>query len=141
MVRDITLMFYEHGGYKSDSSYSEQDDYISTEDVTSTYVPQAVLRLNAICNKTASVDYASMTSGNLMDDVIIAELALSIADSEFDKLHIDPDTGAVENKHYIVARQYMLDMYGVNVNGNMVLPGEGESTKAYFDLNISTMSI
>jgi hypothetical protein len=143
MVRDIALMFYEHGGYESSSAKSEQTNYIELDDVTSTYIPQAVLRLNAICNISRSVAYdtGSISSGNPMDDVILAELALSIADSEYDKLHIDPDTGAMENKHYTVAKQYMLDMYGTSYKGEIVLPNQVESNKAYFDMYISTMSV
>jgi len=133
-------MFYSHGGYRSDSSYSGSDDYISVEDVTGTYIPQAVQRLNAICRLTVSVDTASSTTADKMNDVIIAELALSIADSEYDKLHVDPTTGVIENKHYSSAKQYMLDLYGTNIDGKVVLPNQG-SNKPYGDLNISTMSI
>jgi hypothetical protein len=143
MARDIAVMFYEHGGYESDSASSDKTNYIDYDDVTSTYVPQALLRLNAICglSRTVSFDTGSVSSGNSMDDVILAELALSIADSEYDKLHIDPDTGAMENKHYTVAKQYMLDMYGVSNKGEIVLPNQIEGNKAYFDMRISTLSV
>lgn len=145
MTRTITTMFYDHGGYVSDSGMEEQDNYISLDDVTSTYVPQAVLRLNSLCNATVSVDYTSLSSGNIMDDVIIAELALSIADSEYDKLHVDPETFEVENKHWQTAYRYMLDMYGLVVDGKSKLPREALSTSptdlAYGDLGIATMSL
>lgn len=132
--------FYDNGGYISDSSYEDSGDYISIDDATSTYIPQAVLRLNAICSITATVDYTSLTSGNLMDDLIIAELALSMADSEYDKLHVDPQTMAVENKHYSTARQYMIDMYGIAVNGEIVLPGEMGGSAACGRMDIATLS-
>jgi hypothetical protein len=138
MARNITDMFYSHGGYLSDSA--GQPDYISVDDVTATYIPQAVLRLNSVCDVTRSVDYTSMTSGNLMDDVILAELALSIADSEYDKLHVDPQTMAVENKHLTTARQYMLEMYGTMINGERVLPGEMVGSAACESMDIATLS-
>jgi len=143
MTRDIALMFYEHGGYVSDSANSDQPNYIAYDDVTSTYVPQALLRLNSICGLSRTISYEtnSISSGNLMDDVTIAELALSIADSEYDKLHIDPETGAIENKHYTVAEKYMLNMYGVSYKGDVVLPNQVEANKAYYDMRISTLSV
>lgn len=138
MAKNIAQMFYSHGGYQSGSGFVGQTDYISVDDVTSTYVPQAVLRLNAICGLSETVDYSNLTSSNLMNDVIIAELALSIADSEYDKLHVDPQTLAVENKHYSTARQYMLDMYGIVVNGEVILPSEASA--ACGSMDIATLS-
>jgi len=146
-MADIVEIFYRNGGYESDSIYVSQSDYISFLDVTSTYIPQANLRLNALCDITASVDYTSgsVSSGNLMDDLIIAELALSIADSEYDKVHVDPDTGEIENKHWLAAYRYMLDMYGVTVTGafgriETQLPKfQGSSALIYME--ISTMSL
>jgi hypothetical protein len=142
MTLNIVDMFYSHGGYTSDSAYSTSDggNYIPLDHVTGTYIPQAVERFNSVCRITRSVDTSTMQTGNSMDDVIIAELALSIADSEYDKLHVDPVTGAIENKHYTVAKQYMLDMYGSVVNGELVLPIQKASGKPYFDLYVSTMS-
>jgi hypothetical protein len=140
MALTIADMFYSHGGYISDSSYSTQDNYISLDHVTGTYIPQAVERLNSICKTNCVVDTSSLLSGDPMDDVIIAELALSIADSEYDKLHIDPQTGAIENKHMTVANQYMRDMYGIGVNGEVILPNQQASSKPYGDMKISTLS-
>lgn len=145
MTRDIGAMFYENGGYISDSAYVGQDHYISYDYMTSTFVPQGVLRLNSVCITTASVSYTSgsITSGGLMDDLIIAELALSAADSQYDTVHINPVTGKTENKHYMVARQYMLDMYGVSDGRKVVLPREavlGETDKPGMEFEIATLS-
>lgn len=145
---NIAETFYQNGGYTSDSSFSAQDNYIPLSDVSGSYIPQAVMRMNRLCETTVTI--SSLSSGNVMHDTIIAELALSIADSEYDKVHIDPETGEAENKHYMVARQYMLDMFGVPQKGAMgridlVLPAEAlygseYSGRAYDDLAIATMS-
>lgn len=145
MTRDICLMFYEHGGYVSDSQYSDQDHYIAYSDATGTYIPQALLRMNSLCEITQSVSYVegSVVTNNKMDDVILAELALSVADSEYDKLHVDPQTMMVENKHWEAAYRYMLDIYGISANGELVLPREahsGESYRAYGDFGVATLS-
>lgn len=135
-------MFYEHGGYTSDSAYSGQDNYISVNDVTGTYILQAVSRMNSLCLTSVSVDTSS-TTGDPMDDVIIAELALSIADSEYDQLHVDPETYAVENKHWTVAERYMLDMYGVPFGGELKLPKEIQGireTSLYHGFDVATLS-
>jgi hypothetical protein len=145
MTRDIATMFYENGGYVSDSSYAGQDNYISYDYVTATFIPQGVLRLNSACDTTASVDYTSgsISSGALMDDLIIAELALSAADSQYNTVHINPVTGKTENIHYEVARRYMLDMYGVSDGKRFVLPREalmGETGKPGMEFEIATLS-
>jgi len=140
MSKNIAEIFYEHGGYSSDSAFYGQDNYISLDESTGTYIPQGVLRLNALCNITASVDYTSLSSGNLMDDLIISELALSIADSSYDTVHIDPETGQLENKHWEIAYRYMLDMYGVNQDGEMVLPIVVGESRACENFEIATLS-
>lgn len=122
MTKNILELFYDHGGYESDSAYSAQDNYISADDVTGTYVPTAITRFNSMCQLTRSYDTGSISVGNIMDDVIVAELALSIADSEYDKLHVDPETYEIENKHMMVAMQYMKDVYGIPYKGTIVLP-------------------
>jgi len=145
MTRDIALMFYDHGGYESNSTYSEQDNYISYDDLTSTYIPQALMRMNSLCSTSVTVSYSAGTvsSGGVMDDVILAELALSIADSEYDKLHIDPESYQIENKHWMTAHKYMLDMYGISMKGELLLPKEailGEAYTPYGPLDVATMS-
>jgi len=134
-------MFYDHGGYVSESNYIGQPNYISPDDCTGTYVPQAVLRLNSLCATTVSVDYTSMLTTNMMDDVILAELALSIADSEYDKLHVDPETYAIENKHWMTAYGYMVNMYGISLNGKMKLPREVDGMKACNEMYVSDVII
>lgn len=146
MTRNIAETFYENGGYTSDSSFASQDNYISVNDTTGSYIPQAVLRMNRMCATSVSVDTGSISSGNMMYDTIVAELALSIADSEYDKLHVDPETGAVENKHYMVARQYMLDMFGVPQRDSFgriafVLPSEAIYGSALSDRAANAMVI
>ena len=146
MTIDIASMFYAHGGYTSESAYSDQTNYISYEDLTATYIPQSVQRLDSLCMVTTSVSYVvgTVSTGDLMDDVILAELALSIADSIYDKLHVDPETGRTENKHRDVAMKYMLDMYGVASNKyKLLLPKEvalGERFQACMEFEISTAS-
>lgn len=140
MSLTIVELFYQNGAYVSESGYASQSNYISLDHVTGTYVSQSLQMFNSLCDKTSSVSTASWSTGNIVDDLIIAELALSIADSEYDKLHVDPETGAIENKHEFVARKYMTNMYGVMVDGEMVLPREAGSNKPYYDLKISTAS-
>ena len=139
MSRTIVEMFYSHGGYESDSAYADQDNYISLDHCTGTYMPQAVLRLNSLCETTVSVNYTSLSTGDLMNDVIVAELALSIADSEYDKLHVDPLTFQVENKHWLAAKTYMLDMYGVSRKGDLYLPREVNGTKAHDEIEAAVV--
>jgi hypothetical protein len=144
MSKNILDMFFEHGGYTSQSGYESQSDYISEDSVTSTYVPQAISRMNSLCLISVSVDTLS-TTGDPMDDVIIAELALSIADSEYDKVHVDPETYQVENKHWLVAKRYMLDMYGIPIDGELKFPrevsGGSGATSVYSGIDVATLSI
>lgn len=140
MSLSIVELFYQNGAYESDSGYASQSNYISLEHVTGTYISQSLQMFNSMCEQTATVSTASWSTGDTVDDLIIAELALSIADSEYNKLHVDPETGAVENKHEFVARNYMINMYGVMVDGKMVLPREAGSNKPYYDIEISTAS-
>lgn len=143
MSKNILDMFYEHGGYTSASGYESQSNYISAEDVTGTYVPQATSRMNSLCLTAVSVNTSSST-GDPMDDVILAELALSIADSEYDKLHVDPETFQVENKHWLSAKQYMLDMYGIPIDGKLKLPrevsGGSGAASVYSGIDVATLS-
>jgi hypothetical protein len=69
-----------------------------------------------------------------MHDVIVAELALSIADSEYDKLHVDPETLQVENKHLKTAYTYMLEMFGVSKEGKLKLPRELAGSSAHGEI-------
>lgn len=150
-MSNIVEMFYRQGGYISDSSFEGQPGYIAIYLVTGTYIPMALERLNSLCFLNRSIDYTSFSSGNSLDDLIITELALSIADSEYDKLHIDPDTGQVENRHWMTAYRYMLDAYGVTVREGFgrlrtVLPreaaigGDLSLNTAMKDLEIATLS-
>lgn len=141
MSSNIVELFYTNGGYESSSEQEGAPAYISIENVTGTYIPQGVLRLNALCDLTVSFDTSSLSTGNVMDDLIVAELALSIADSQYDRLHVDPETGETENKHWDLAYRYMLDMYGVSVDGRMVLPRAGATFQAsILGIEIATMS-
>ena len=145
MVKNIPQIFYDNGGYKSDSDYSESDVYISYDECTSTFVPQAVIMFNALCSIERTVEYTgSVTSSDSMDDLIIAELSLAFADSSYDTVHIDPETGIRENRHWQLAMMYMLGRYGIPAKGEFgknvqILPGQ--SSGAYGSLAISTMSI
>ena len=91
----ITQMFYNLGGYESDSTKSQYPDYISVDDAQNTYISFAVNEVNKLCftEHTVSYDPVADTTGDVYDDRIIAHRALSFADMEYDKVRVDPDTG------------------------------------------------
>ena len=144
MTKTILDIFYDNGGYHEDETLGTTDSYISPNIVTSTYIPQAIIIMNRLCD--ISLSYNSETTksdGTLMDDLIIAEIALSLADSEYDKLHIDPETGQSENRHWQLAMKYMLSIYGIPVEDKFgrettVLPAN--TSKPYGSMSVITMS-
>ena len=144
MVKDIPSMFYSNGGYSYDTTFESSSNYISRDDCTSTYIPQAVIIFNALCNLSRTVDYTStyVTSSDTMDDLIITELSLAFADSTFDKVHVDPETGERENRHWDLAMKYMLARYGVGMTDNSgrvreVLPGDMSIAGSMFNITMS----
>jgi hypothetical protein len=141
-MKDIPSMFYSNGGYSSDSSLVESSNYISPDDCTSTYIPQALIMFNAMCDLQRTVDYtgSNVTSSNTMDDLIITELSLAFADSTFDKVHVDPETGERENRHWDLAMKYMLGRYGISkerTDGRMITILPGATSVAGSMLNIT----
>lgn len=136
MTKNISELFYDRGGYTSASEFSGQDNYISVDDCTGTYVPMGLQMINSLCDITTSVTYGStMSTGDNMDNLIISELSLYIADSSYDKIHIDPESGEMENRHWDLALSFMIAMYGEDGE----LPGAKD--QPYCIPKIATMSV
>jgi hypothetical protein len=140
-AQSIVQMFYQLGGY---SSESDMKPYIATSTVQDTYIPLGEGQFNSMCQtvKTASVGTSSWSTGDLLDDRIVAELALYFADSSYDTLHIDPDTYQTENRHYKIAEELILVRYGVRdkKTGDIILPGYANDIRAYAGIGISSLS-
>jgi hypothetical protein len=91
---------------------------------------------------TATVGTASWTTGDILNDRIVAELALYFADSSYDVLHIDPDTYQVENRHYKIAETLIMTRYGVRdrKTGDVMLPAYADDSQANASFSIASLS-
>jgi len=131
MALTIVDRFYSTSGYSTDSDAS---DYISADAITSTFAPSGELLLESLCEVTISVVWtgsAGSTSGDLIDDWIISEFAAYNADLHFDRVHTNPETGEMENRHWETAIRLCEAKYGIMVDGEVILPAYLDEYKAY----------
>ncbi len=133
MPFSIVDMFYKTSGYTSESAFSGSDDYIPLLDVTGSYIPIAELFFEKL--SATLVTISGDSSGNILDDKIIAELAALGADFQLQNALIDPETGEPENRHWDIAQLYILQSYGIMLdNGQIVMPGHATVRKGMSDL-------
>ena len=108
--------------------------YISVADATGTFVPFGVNTLNNLAVVTRSVPWtgsSASTSGEPVDDKIIAEFGAYYWDTHFDTFQVDPETGQPENRHWTTAMQILLSKYGVlGPRGEMIAPKYGLEEQA-----------
>ena|SRR3990167_148549 len=125
-------LFYSGSGA---SSASGNPKFVALDSVTSTFVPLGVQALNNLAQVTKSVAWTgsgASSSGDVYDDKIIAEFACYFADTHYDTVNIDPETGKPMNRHWETALQLLNAKYGVvGTNGQIVPPLWILDEKAY----------
>ncbi len=125
MALDILEMFYRTSGYTSDSSFAGSDEFIAELDVTGSYIPGAEAFFEKLVDRTVTI--SANSSGDLCDDMILAELSALMADFHLSRAPIDPTTGEPENQHWKTATLYILQAYGVLMkDGSIVMPGHAK---------------
>lgn len=144
MAQTVVDMFYKLGGYQTDSS---SPAHISAADITGTYVPLAVSYFNTLCvgAHTISIDWtgsSGSSSGNLLDDRIVAELSLYFADSAYDTLHVDPDDAERENRHLTLANTLILNTYGIydRKYGKLLFPNTQDDNSALASMGVANLT-
>lgn len=140
----VTTLFYDLGGYNTGSN-TARSDYISLAQCTGTYIPYAIDLFNRLCSGSVTFSYTyssgSDSVGTPVDDRIIAELALSFADADYDKIHQDPDTGASVNRHRAAAYDLILTLYGKRDRwGRMMFPSHVDGAKPYKSASIADVT-
>jgi divalent metal cation (Fe/Co/Zn/Cd) transporter len=122
-MSSIVDLFRSTTGYSTDSASS---NYIAYTDITGTYIPFGEEQIESLAQITVSLVYTgslSGSAGNEINNKIIAEFAGFHADTEMDKVHIDPETGAPENRHWETAIQLLNAKYGIiGESGRVILP-------------------
>lgn len=125
-------MFYKIGGYEDVDD--EDPSYVSNDRVINVFMPIATQLLQSFLGDTKTITVAEVvdgqktdySSGDLYDDRIIALFAVSLADQEYDKIHVDPETGNRRNFNYETGYQLMINRYGVvNKKGAVIPPVQG----------------
>ncbi|MEI6795411.1 MAG: hypothetical protein WCK39_00955 [Methanomassiliicoccales archaeon] len=140
MVNAISL-FYQMGGYESSSDYEGRPTYIALESATGLYLPYGVSLFNRLCTGSIQVALTNGSTGDLINDRIVAELGLSFADAEYDKLHVDPDTGRQVNRHKESAYDLMLSLYGKKDKfGRLTFPVYIDYYQPYGDLGVADVT-
>jgi hypothetical protein len=145
MAQTVVDMFYKLGGYTTDSS---SPAHISAADITGTYVPLAVSYFNSLCEnaRTVSINWtgsvSASSSGNLLDDRIVAELSLYFADSAYDTLHVDPDDAERENRHLTIATALILNTYGIydRKYGKLLFPNTQDDNSALASMGVANLT-
>ena len=144
MADNILQMFYSLGGYKSVSDQNVELAYVTPAQATGTFIPLGESQMNSMCSgaATVSVDTSSSSTGDVLNDRIVAELALYFCDSSYDVLHIDPDTYQVENRHYKIAESLIMTRYGVRdrKTGDLMLPTYADDSQALASFSIASLS-
>jgi len=122
--------FVKLSGYRTDSTNGSIE--FTVDDITQSLLPSAYSLFSKLALKTySSIDFNSST-GDQTDDIIIAHIASYYADSIYDKVHINPETGLPVNRHWDAAKQMILSVYGVYDPrvGEFVFPGQGTNIAA-----------
>ena len=137
----ITQTFYSGSGYARTES-AAVGVYIPPDRVNYVYIPRAEAWVNRLGATTLSITVSaesnSTTDSPLVDD-LVAEYSMYLADAEYDTVRRDPETGQPENRHYEVAKQMLLDLYGIwdEKYGTVFPPGYKQSNQPYNDLTIA----
>lgn len=134
MSLSLVDMVYSSSGYERADTTSEY--FVPTSSITGTYVPQGEQILEGLASISIDIIWTGTegsTSGNLLDDRIIAEFACYVADNDFQNIHVNPETGEPENRHWATAMQLAKAKYGILVGGEIMLPGQvgDEKSMAY----------
>ena len=128
----IVDMFYSIGAYEDEEDMDPS--YVNPTTLTDVYIPIAVQMLQSLLGNTKNIVVTEngddLSSGDLFDDRIIALFAVSLADQDYDKIHIDPETGDKRNYQYDQAYQLFLMRYGVKIDGEVVPPSQAQSEYA-----------
>jgi len=123
-MSSIVDLFYSTTGYNDTDTASS--NYIAYADVTGTYIPFGEEQIESLAQITVSIVYTgslSGSAGNEVDNKIIAEFSGFHADTEMDKVHVNPETGAPENRHWETALQLLNSKYGIiGESGDIILP-------------------
>lgn len=129
MVLTINDLIRKFGTYADDSVTG-----IVEADVTSTIIPTAEKIFYEMTLDTMSISsYASASTSNTVANFCIAHLSCYIMDHMKDQVHIDPESGLIENRHWQAAYNMMLSVWGILYQGEKVLPGEvAASTPTFF---------
>jgi hypothetical protein len=108
---------------------------ITEADVTTTVIPMAQTIFNELTMDTMSIsDYATASTTHSVANFCIAHLSCYIIDHMKDRVHVDPETGGIENRHWKAAYDMMLAVWGLIYKGDKVLPGEIQASRPAFEL-------
>ena len=107
---------------------------VAEADVISTLIPMAEKIFYEMTLDTMSIsNYTSSNTTNSVADFCIAHLSCYVMDHMKDRVHVDPESGLIENRHWQAAYNMMLAVWGILYQGEKVLPGEvAASTPTFF---------
>jgi hypothetical protein len=136
-AKTATSLFYSRGGYLSGAADATSKMYVAPADVKDTYLPQALKMMNGLLGSTKTIALTFTdtdgTTGDLTDDMILAEFACYYRDLDYGTRRYDPETKSMSNRHREEGMTMFLDAYGVmNSHGKLVAPCYAEdSDQAY----------
>lgn len=128
----VVDMFLQTSGYQI--TQSQANDYVTLDYITATYVPTSLVLFNEVTTASHTVLWTgsnASSSGNILDDRIIAEMASWFADLEFNNFEVNPETGERFNRHMHTFTELLKLRYGVRMhNGTLYLPKDAKTMKA-----------
>lgn len=136
----ITQTFYSGSGYVQTDNGTGA--YIPVDRVNYVYIPSAEQWVNRMGATTLSITVSAAsnsTADSPLIDRLVAEYSMFLADSEYDTVRRDPETGQPENRHYDTAFTMLLDLYGIwdEKYGKVFPPGYKTSNEPYNTLTIA----
>lgn len=133
-VPSLLVQFYRSSGF---DSVAGKPNYVS-EDEARFAIEGGLSLFNRLCNQEHTLlDNGSLTTGDILVDRIVVELACYLKELEYDRRHYDPDGEVVDNSHYITALELMKQLYGTrNRNGEIVLPLHSDDNVALATIEI-----